>query len=204
MHRASAAENPTAPLGHHTFDSTHIAFGVVAAAVDHEPWVLEGSIFNGREPDDNRSDFDFGRLDSSSGRLWYRPVPEWEIQVSTGHLKNPEALEPDNIERSTASVSWTRKNSGNFTAVATAYGRNDSDHGARQAIFFEGTRHAGFVSLYGRFEAVQTGMALLRAGRVPGEAAEDVKDPVFALTVGAVCDVVHMSGFEGGFFADVT
>ena len=60
MHRASAAENPTAPLSHHNFDSTHIAFGVVTAAVDHGPWVLEGSVFNGREPDENRWDFDFG------------------------------------------------------------------------------------------------------------------------------------------------
>ena len=58
MHRASAAENPAAPLGHHTFDSTHIAFGVVTAAVDHGPWVAEGSIFNGREPDEHRWDFD--------------------------------------------------------------------------------------------------------------------------------------------------
>jgi hypothetical protein len=35
MHRASAADNPTAPLSHHKFDSQHIAFGVVTAAVDH-------------------------------------------------------------------------------------------------------------------------------------------------------------------------
>ena len=27
MHQAAAFENPTAPLGHHTFDSTHIARG---------------------------------------------------------------------------------------------------------------------------------------------------------------------------------
>ena len=32
MHRASAMENPMAPLSHHTFDSTHIAFGVVTGA----------------------------------------------------------------------------------------------------------------------------------------------------------------------------
>ena len=31
MHRASSAENPTAPLSHHIFDSTHIADGVVLA-----------------------------------------------------------------------------------------------------------------------------------------------------------------------------
>ena len=28
MHRSSAAENPMSPLGHHTFDSSHIAMGV--------------------------------------------------------------------------------------------------------------------------------------------------------------------------------
>src|SRR5207237_4219223 len=86
MHRASAADNPTAPLSHHTFDSTHIAFGIVTAAVDHGPFVLEASVFNGREPDENRWDFDFGRFDSVSGRVWYRPSDEWEFQASSGRL----------------------------------------------------------------------------------------------------------------------
>ena len=36
MHRASSIENPMSPLSHHT-DSTHIAFGVVSAAIDHGP-----------------------------------------------------------------------------------------------------------------------------------------------------------------------
>ena len=137
MHRASAADNPTAPLGHHTFDSTHVAFGVVTAAIDHGPWVVEGSVFNGREPDENRWDFDFGRLDSVSGRLWFRPNAEWEFQVSTGHLKEPEQLEPGNIDRSTASVSWTRKNASDISSVTAGYGRNDTDHGTRQAVFVE-------------------------------------------------------------------
>src|SRR4029077_17080545 len=97
MHRASAADNPAAPLGHHTLDSTHIAFGVVTAAVDHGPWVVEGSLFNGREPDENRWDIEFGRLDSFSGRLWYRPNDEWEFQASSGRLKEPEQLDPGNI-----------------------------------------------------------------------------------------------------------
>lgn len=34
MHRASAAENPTAPLAHHMLDSTHIAMGVLLRVVD--------------------------------------------------------------------------------------------------------------------------------------------------------------------------
>src|SRR5204863_2340833 len=57
MHRPSASDNSVAPLSHHVFDSTHISFGVVTAAVDHGPWTIEGSVFNGREPDDNRRNF---------------------------------------------------------------------------------------------------------------------------------------------------
>ena len=52
MHRPSAAENPTAPLGHHTLDSTHITYGVVTAAVDRGPVTVEASLFNAREPGD--------------------------------------------------------------------------------------------------------------------------------------------------------
>ena len=48
MHRPSAAENPAAPLGHHTLDSTHIAMGVVTAALDHGPFTIETSLFNAR------------------------------------------------------------------------------------------------------------------------------------------------------------
>lgn len=204
MHRASAAENPTAPLGHHTFDSTHIAFGVVTAAIDHGPWVVEGSLFNGREPDENRWDFDFGQLDSFSGRLWYRPAPDWEFQVSTGHLTAPEALEPGNIERSTASVSWTRRNGSDLSAVSAGYGRNDTDHGARSAMFLEGTQHVGVNSLYGRFEVVQADTALLQTVQAPHGSAADIKEPIFALTVGAVRDVLRVSGWEGGVGADLT
>src|ERR1700730_814724 len=40
MHRASAADNPTAPLSHHKFDSQHISFGVVTAAGAHGALVV--------------------------------------------------------------------------------------------------------------------------------------------------------------------
>jgi hypothetical protein len=125
MHRASAGDNPAAPLAHHLLDSSHIAFGVVTAAVDHGPFVVEGSVFNGREPDDNRWDFDFGALDSFSGRLWYRPTSTWELQVSSGRLKDPEVLEPGHVVRTTASAQWTRVQ-GDDVSVTVAYGRNDT------------------------------------------------------------------------------
>ena len=204
MHRASAADNPTAPLGHHTFDSTHISFGVITAAVDRGPWVIEGSVFNGREPDDDRWDFDFGALDSVSGRVWYRPTPAWEFQVSTGHLKDPEELEPGNILRTTVSASWTKVSGSDVAGVTAAYGRNSTDHGGRNAVLVEGARHQGRNTIYGRFEGLQVETALLETdGAVTGPAAE-VKDPVFAFTAGAVRDVLVIRGFEGGFGADVT
>jgi len=204
MHRASAADNPTAPLGHHTFDSTHIAFGVVTAAVDHGPFVVEGSMFNGREPDENRWDFDFGRFDSVSGRVWYRPSDEWEFQASSGRLKTPEELEPGDIVRSTLSASWTQKNGAAISSVTAGYGRNKTDHGARNAFFVEGARHIDMNTVYARFEALQVETALLQTDVVVNGPAADVKDPAIAFTVGGVRDFLSVRGFEGGIGADVT
>ncbi len=167
MHRASAMDNPAAPLGHHTFDSTHVAFGVVTAAIDHGPFVLETSVFNGREPDQNRWDFDFGPLDSVSGRVWYRPNHAWELQASIGHLVSPEELEPgQNIIRSTVSGSWTRMRGTSIASITAAAGVNDTTHGTRAAFFIEGARHANRNTLYGRFETVQAETVLLQTGDV--------------------------------------
>ena len=204
MHRASAADNPTAPLGHHTFDSTHIAFGVVTTAVDHGPFVIEGSLFNGREPDENRWDFDFGRLDSFSGRVWYRPNGEWELQASSGRLKNPEELEPGDVVRSTLSAAWTRHNGQAISAVTAGFGRNNTSHGNRNAFFAEGSRHFDASTFYGRFEALQVETALLQPDAVSHVSAAGATDPVFAFTLGGVRDVLAWRGFEGGFGADVT
>jgi hypothetical protein len=204
MHRASAADNPTAPLGHHTFDSTHIAFGVVTAGIDRRPWVVEGSLFNGREPDENRWNLEFGRLDSFSGRIWYRPNDQWEFQASSGRLKDPEQLEPGNIVRSTASASWTRTNDRDICSVTAAFGRNNTEHGSRNAMVVEGSRHLGLNTFYGRFEAVQLETALLQTDTVIEGRSATLEDPVFAFTVGSVRDIVHWRGFEGGIGADVS
>jgi hypothetical protein len=204
MHRASAADNPTAPLSHHTFDSQHISFGVATAAVDHGPFVIEGSVFNGREPDENRWDIDFGRLDSFSGRVWYRPNTEWELQASSGRHQSPEQLEPGTIVRSTASASWTRRNGSAISSVTTGYGRNDTDHGARNAVFVEGSRHADSNTVYGRFEAVQVETALLQTDVVLEGPAANIRNPVFAVTFGGVHDVLAWRVFGGVIGADVT
>jgi hypothetical protein len=92
-HRVSAMPNPLAPIAHHWLDATHVSFGVVTGGVYGQRWKLETSAFNGREPDENRKDFDFGALDSVSGRAWFLPTTNVALQVSAGHLKGAEAGE---------------------------------------------------------------------------------------------------------------
>src|SRR5947209_293692 len=93
MHRASAAENPSAPLAHHLEDSTHISFGVFTTGFTYRKFKVEGSLFNGREPDENRYNFEFNPWNSRSVRVQFAPNRNWVAQVSYGLLKNPEAVE---------------------------------------------------------------------------------------------------------------
>jgi hypothetical protein len=105
MHRPSAMDLPAAPLGHHWQDATHISFGVLTGGVFTKRWKLEGSIFNGREPDEHRWNFDRIRLDSYSGRFTINPDSSWSLAAGYGYLKSPEELNPnESIHRLTASV----------------------------------------------------------------------------------------------------
>ena len=70
---------------------------------------VEGSIFTGREPDENRYDFDRPRFDSFSGRVSWNPTPDLSLQLSHGYIKSPEALEPDTKRhRTTASLIYNK------------------------------------------------------------------------------------------------
>jgi hypothetical protein len=128
-HRVSALSNPLAPISHHWLDATHISFGVVTAGLYGRRWKAEGSVFNGREPDENRYDFDFGALDSYSGRFWLLPTDRWALQISAGHLKEaelqPGGEPPADVDRVTASATYDRplQGGGNWATTA-AWGRN--------------------------------------------------------------------------------
>lgn len=105
MHRPSAMDNPTAPIGHHWQDATHVSFGVLTAGIFTHTWQLEGSVFNGREPDEKRWDFDPIRLDSYSGRFTLNPNDHWSLAGGYGYLKSPEAINPtESLHRITASA----------------------------------------------------------------------------------------------------
>ena len=137
MHRASASENPEAPLSHHQLDSTHITPGVVSVGLSRGEARIETSWFRGREPDEDRTDIDLGALDSWSMRGTWSRGP-WSAQVSGGHLHNPEITSPGrDITRLTASVARTRTAGSLSTALFAAWGENREVHGPMDAYLFE-------------------------------------------------------------------
>ena len=129
MHRTSASENTSAPLSHHLQDSTHISFGVVTTGFTYRWFKLEGSIFNGREPGENRYNFEANPWTSRSARLWFAPNDNWSMQVSHGFLREPEALEPGDVRRTTASISYNRRFERGNWASSLIWGRNHEGHG---------------------------------------------------------------------------
>jgi hypothetical protein len=108
-HRASAAENPVAALGHHQEDSTHIADDVVTVGFTHRIFRIEASGFHGREPNEHRWQVQQGAIDSWSTRLTIQPGQNWSGQYSYGRLHSPEQLNPtEDQERMTASLMYNR------------------------------------------------------------------------------------------------
>jgi hypothetical protein len=126
-HRASAIEDPVAPLGHHQEDSTHISDDVVTVGLTHRIVRVEASGFVGREPGENRWTIHQASMDSWSARLTVQPGQNWSGQYSYAHLASPEALFPaENQERMTASVMYNRPlRQGNW-ASTVLWGRTRS------------------------------------------------------------------------------
>jgi hypothetical protein len=130
MHRFSGQDNPEAPLTHHWLDSTHITYGVVTLGYVWKGMKVEGSAFKGREPDENRWNFDEPKLDSYSARLTVNPTRDLSMQASYGGLKSPEELAPDtDIDRLTASLTHNAKLAAGNWQSTFAWGRNDKGHG---------------------------------------------------------------------------
>lgn len=124
-HRASAAENPVASLGHHLQDSTHIANDVVTGGLAYKKARLEFSGFHGREPDEFRWDINSGAIDSWSTRFTIQPSQNWSAQYSFAHLTSPEQLHAaDDVQRMTASVSYNRPLPNGSWASTLLWGRN--------------------------------------------------------------------------------
>ena len=141
-HRLSAMMNPVAPVSHHWLDATHITYGVFTGGLYGHRWKVEGSVFNGREPDEDRYDLDLAALDSYSGRVIFLPGARWALQVSAGHLAEAEEHPPtrEDVDRVTASAIHHRPLEGaGFVATTVAWGQNVEDGVATNAWLAEST-----------------------------------------------------------------
>jgi len=158
MHRNSAINNSDAPIGHHWQDATHITFGVGTFGIRYKKFKAEGSIFNGREPNEDRYDFDKPNFNSYSYRLSLNPTGNWAIQFSQGFLKSPEALEPNiDITRTTASVLYSKHflSLGHFDG-SLVWGLNSLRRGGNEnSILVEANLDMTKGALYTRYEFVQ-------------------------------------------------
>jgi hypothetical protein len=192
MHRPSAMDNLAAPISHHWQDATHISFGVVTTGLFGTHWKIEGSAFNGREPDEERWGFDRLRLDSYSGRFTAHLDSNWVVSAGYGFLESPEALNPtESMHRTTASVLYGRKLGINGQlATALVWGANR--HAGR-------TTHSALAeaeavldarnTIYGRLELVHKTAEDLVLSTVPPETQFDVT----ALSAGYIREVVRSS-----------
>ncbi|PKK37489.1 hypothetical protein BWI96_06380 [Siphonobacter sp. SORGH_AS_0500] len=158
MHRFSSMNNPDATLSHHWQDATHITFGVATLGVRIGQVKLEGSSFTGREPNENRYNFDRPRFDSYSYRVSWNPSMHWSLQASRAYIHSPEGLHPEeNVNRTTASVQHVipaGKNSWVASTASWGYNQSGDHHNEHSALVESNWQHETWA-VYGRYEFVQ-------------------------------------------------
>jgi hypothetical protein len=156
MHRAIAYDLADAPIAHHWQDATHITFGVATLGAGTTRFKAEASVFNGREPNEVRTNFDPIRLDSSSTRLSWNPNAFTAIQVSSGYVKSMEAADPNlNVHRTTASLQYERAFGMAQWSQALVWGQNDESGLRTNSFLYEADYATRSGSVFGRIENVQ-------------------------------------------------
>jgi hypothetical protein len=184
MHRLSIMDSPEAPISHHWLDSTHITFGVVTAGLVLDRLKIEGSRFNGREPDQRRYDIETRPLDSTAVRVSWNPTAELALQASWAHLISPEQLEPGVDQRRwSASAIYTRRFKDDvWWSTTLAWGRRTSQGENFDALALESAVGLKDWTLLGRAEYTQNN-ELLFVGGHHGPTSD-----VGKISVGAVRD----------------
>jgi len=210
-HRASAMELPQAALGHHWQDSTHIVNNIVTGGLSWKRLRLEASGFHGAEPDAFRWDIDFGAMNSYSGRLTVTPSPRWVAQVSAGHLTHPEALEPGDVNRTTASLEYVRPGSfGNAWASTFVWGRNykTAGHYGTNSILAETDFPIGEKNfLTGRYEWSQRDELFANDPELAERLARETGRPYFNINsyvVGYTRDIATFHNAETGIGMNIS
>src|SRR2546428_5213666 len=200
-HRPSVAADPLAPISHHWQDGTHITFGVVTAGMFTRNVKLEASWFNGREPDENRTNFDYTgrRVDSYSARLTVNPGPRWSLSIWYAYLKSPEGLHPDESLHRIGAAALTTQPVGTIGTWSSAliYGANHqigpgplaSSIVLESTVEFDGTN-----TFFGRAEYVRKSAEELVIPAVPPTTQYDVG----ALALGYLRTVGTVAGLAAG------
>ena len=206
MHRESARNNPQAPLGHHSLDSTHITPGVVTVGAATGALRVEASAFRGEEPDENRTNVERPRLNSWSARLGWRRGP-WEAQLSGGRLHNPEWFEPYVVTRLTASIGFHGVVGSRPLEALAAWGQNREFNGFNNVddsyLFEWDLRATPLTVVYGRAERA-TKQVLGLGFHPAGFTHPHFYSHVDAVTVGFVRDLPVVSSSRIGIGADLT
>jgi hypothetical protein len=210
MHRQSASENPEAPLGHHLQDSTHTSFGVVTTGFIFDVsklghFKVEGSAFNGHEPNEERWSIQLAPLGSWSFRGTAAPSRNWTAQYSYGRVLHPEALDPNNERRQSASLEYNRPLSGGKLgngnwATSLVWGRKhkELDNTTQNSYLLESTLN--FLQrnyAYTRLELVDKDELFPQALTHPAYR-------IGAYSFGGVRDFVHNEHWQVGLGGDVT
>ncbi len=197
MHRFSGMDNPEAPLSHHWLDSTHVTFGVATLGWIRQNVKLEGSVFTGREPDQNRNNIESPKMDSWSLRATWNPTPDWSFQLSRGHLHSPEQLEPKiDVDRTTVSAMLNRPLAAGNVQTTFAWGRNERDGGA-------GGGHGRSTNSYLLESAVILGDRNTIFGRAEQQQNDELSQTgdvhsVGKLSLGYIWDGVRIESCRGG------
>jgi hypothetical protein len=206
MHRESARNNPQVPLTHHFMDSTHITTGVVRAGVETRGFTIEGSVFRGAEPDENRTNIERPALDSWAARLVWKRGP-WSAQFSGGLLHEPEWYEPYDHTRFTASIGFNGRIGSRRLDATIGWGQNRAkvvQNGVSNGEMLEWNLEASkTLQLYGRAEIMER--QLFGLGLHP----RGFEHPHFyhhmdALTLGAVRDLIATRWTRLGIGGDIT
>ncbi len=193
MHRFSGMDNPEAPLGHHWLDSTHVTFGVATLGWIRGGVKVEGSVFTGREPDQNRTNVESPKMDSWSARVSWQPAPDWSFQVSHGRLHSPEQLEPEiDADRTTASAMYNRPLADGNWQTTFAWGKNVRHPGTTtDSLLLESAVTAGKHTLFGRLERQENDELL-------GHGEDSEVFTVGKLSLGYIHDVLHRDNWRTG------
>lgn len=200
MHRPSAMDDLMAPLGHHWNDATHISFGVLTAGIFTRNLRVEGSWFNGREPDESRWNFDRIKLDSYSGRITLNPSSTWSFTAGYGFLKSPEILHPDESMRrfvgsALHGTSFSSEGQWASSFVLGANRHGDGEGGWTKALLLESELITDrWNTFFGRVELVEKNGEELQA---PGFTEDDLFN-VASLNLGYIRELSRARGMTLG------